>query len=330
MFNKVPKAVVTDGDGAMREAIGTVFPGSLHRLYSWHLHQNACENVKNPKLLEDFKMLIYVNFTLEKFEEEWLKVIEKHGLNNNKWVRKVYDLKRMWDTFYFKDNFFGVITQPLFVKVLIPSLRESDTSKAEVLRSSAVGASCNKFNKATHKNPHNFVKNIEAIHHLAYQMERQDGAKLNIADISRVVHDPTVVKTKGLVPISQLEISCILLKKRNLPLRVMEIQGIKLTLNLESLNHSKDVTVSVHGKSSSREVPLKVKKSNKKFKHNDVVKLTQESLNDRDYLDGTNADAKHDLKTMHDLNQVIYHNRAANKNFRQMHNDQRFTGMFQY
>ncbi|KAJ1410828.1 FAR1-related protein [Sesbania bispinosa] len=306
MFNKVPKAVVTDGDGAMREAIWTVFPGSLHKLYSRHLHQNACENVKNPKLLEDFKMLIYVNFTLEKFEEEWLKVIEKHGLNNNK--SEVGNLVTM------KMNKFG--SPDILYVVLYDKFVEGDTSKADVLRSSAVGASCNKFNKATHKNPHNFVKNIEAIHHLAYQMERQDGAKLNIADISRVVHDPTVIKTKGAA--------------RESKKKYEEKEMLIPTLNLESLNHSKDVTVSVHGKSSSREVPLKVQKSNKKFKHNDVVKLTQESLNDRDYLDGTNADVKHDVKTMHDLNQVIYHNRVANKNFKQMHNDQRFTGMFQY
>ncbi|KAJ1415156.1 MULE transposase domain [Sesbania bispinosa] len=89
MFNKVPKAVVTDGDGAMREAIRSVFPDSLHRLCSWHLHQNACENVKNLKFLEDFKKLIYANFTPEKFEQEWVHVIEKHGLSNNKWVRKI-------------------------------------------------------------------------------------------------------------------------------------------------------------------------------------------------------------------------------------------------
>ncbi|KAJ1416884.1 MULE transposase domain [Sesbania bispinosa] len=346
MFNKVPKAVVTDGDGAMRKAIRTVFPGSFHRLCSWHLHQNACENVKNLKFLEDFKKIIYANFTPEKFEQEWLRVVEKHGLNNNKWVRKVYDMKRIWATTYFRENFFAGIrttsiyeasdykstyTQPLLTIALekyevqacnvyiknkffvvrkeiekvaalnmidrlfesiglpcphifcamkheqiesIPSslickrwtkfakvdhtsaiyAEAGDTSRNELLRSGVVVAACNRLNKVAHKNAHNFVKNIEAIHHLADRLERQDGAKVNIAEISKVVRDPTIVKTKGAphkskkmmkkkgnapivsvqdtqlghVPSSQLEISCTLLKKRNLLWRVVEIQGIKL------------------------------------------------------------------------------------------------------
>ncbi|KAJ1378466.1 FAR1 DNA-binding domain [Sesbania bispinosa] len=159
---------------------------------------------------------------------------------------------------------------------------DGDTSKKEVLRSGAVGAACNRLNKAAHKNPHNFVKNVEDIDHLADQMERQDGADLKIGDISRVVRDPTIVKTKG--------------------------------APRKSVNHS------VHGKSSSGQV----QKCNKKAKHDDVVKLTQESVNDRHCGDGTNAHLKQDL------NKVIYENRGGNEDFTQMHNDQRVHVVPQY
>ncbi|GAU51962.1 hypothetical protein TSUD_417480, partial [Trifolium subterraneum] len=41
MKGKQPKAVVTDGDGAMREAIKQIFTESTHRLCAWHLNKNA-------------------------------------------------------------------------------------------------------------------------------------------------------------------------------------------------------------------------------------------------------------------------------------------------
>ena len=109
MSNKHPKAVVTDGDGAMREAIKEVFPNATHRLCAWHLHRNACENVKHPQFLEDFKSLIYGNFTPTQFEDLWKEVKTKHGLSSNKWVSKTYENKEMWATAYLRDTFFGHI-----------------------------------------------------------------------------------------------------------------------------------------------------------------------------------------------------------------------------
>lgn len=83
MGNKQPKVVVTDGDGAMREAIKHVFPKSCHRLCAWHLHKNACENVKRVPFLEDFKKAMYSHFTPEEFEDFWSKMVAKHGLEGN-------------------------------------------------------------------------------------------------------------------------------------------------------------------------------------------------------------------------------------------------------
>lgn len=69
MKGKHPKAVMTDGDRAMREAIKHVFPNSTHRLCSWHLNKNAGENVKSTEFLECFKKAMYKNFTKDEFEE---------------------------------------------------------------------------------------------------------------------------------------------------------------------------------------------------------------------------------------------------------------------
>ncbi|KAJ1378725.1 Zinc finger, CCHC-type superfamily [Sesbania bispinosa] len=109
MFNKHPTAVVTNGDGAMRDAIKVVFPNACHRLCGWHLNKNACENVKNPKFLDDFKKAMYSNFTPNQFEEFWEEMVSKHGLQGNRWVMKTYDMKEMWATAYLRDKFFARI-----------------------------------------------------------------------------------------------------------------------------------------------------------------------------------------------------------------------------
>nr|KYP33193.1 Protein FAR1-RELATED SEQUENCE 5 [Cajanus cajan] len=109
MGNKHPKTVVTDGDGAMREAIKHVFPDTCHRLCAWHLHKNACENVKSSAFLMDFKKAMYSDFTREEFEDFWMNMVEKHGLVGNKWVSKTYENRSSWATAYFRDIFFGRI-----------------------------------------------------------------------------------------------------------------------------------------------------------------------------------------------------------------------------
>jgi zinc finger SWIM domain-containing protein 3 len=55
MGKKLPKAVVTDGDGSMREAIKAVLPSTRHRLCAWHSNKNAMDNVKNSTFLDGFK-----------------------------------------------------------------------------------------------------------------------------------------------------------------------------------------------------------------------------------------------------------------------------------
>ncbi|CAH9103729.1 unnamed protein product [Cuscuta europaea] len=91
MGNKHPNAVVTDSDGAMREAIKHVFPSAFHRLCAWHLHKNACENVKIPLFLKDFKTVMYANFTRDRFETFWKDMVVQHGLEGNSWVLKTYN-----------------------------------------------------------------------------------------------------------------------------------------------------------------------------------------------------------------------------------------------
>ncbi|XP_020231066.1 protein FAR1-RELATED SEQUENCE 5 [Cajanus cajan] len=104
-----PKGVVTDGDGAMREAIRQVFPMATHRLCAWHLQKNACQNVKNCKFLADFKKAMYGKFTPEKFETFWKEMVSKNQLEGNNWILQTYEKRCMWANAYLRDKFFAGI-----------------------------------------------------------------------------------------------------------------------------------------------------------------------------------------------------------------------------
>ncbi|GAU51315.1 hypothetical protein TSUD_412750 [Trifolium subterraneum] len=85
MQNKYPKGVVTDRDGAMREAIKQIFPDANHR------------------------KSMFTNFTPEEFEEFWSNLLKDTGLESNAWVAKTYENKLLWATAYLREKFFGRI-----------------------------------------------------------------------------------------------------------------------------------------------------------------------------------------------------------------------------
>ncbi|XP_072056873.1 protein FAR1-RELATED SEQUENCE 5-like [Arachis hypogaea] len=109
MGGKSPKAVITDEDLAMRDAIKNVLPDATHRLCGWHLQRNACENIKNPNFLRDFKCLIYDNNDQRDFDQRWIAILDKHNLLGSTWMEKTYETREMWSHCFLQDKFFGYI-----------------------------------------------------------------------------------------------------------------------------------------------------------------------------------------------------------------------------
>ncbi|XP_057720201.1 protein FAR1-RELATED SEQUENCE 5-like [Arachis stenosperma] len=109
MGGKSPKAVITDGDLAMRDAIKNVLLDETHRLCGWHLQRNACENIKNPNFLRDFKCLIYDNNDQREFDRRWAAILDKHNLVGSTWMEKTYETRAMWSHCFLRDKFFGYI-----------------------------------------------------------------------------------------------------------------------------------------------------------------------------------------------------------------------------
>ncbi|QHO49624.1 Protein FAR1-RELATED SEQUENCE [Arachis hypogaea] len=109
MGGKSPKVVITDGDLAMRDAIKNVLPDATHRFCGWHLQRNACENIKNPNFLRDFKGLIYDNNDHRDFDRRLAAILDKHNLIRSTWMEKTYETGAMWSHCFLRDKFFGYI-----------------------------------------------------------------------------------------------------------------------------------------------------------------------------------------------------------------------------
>ncbi|KAL3840675.1 hypothetical protein ACJIZ3_025266 [Penstemon smallii] len=110
MGGKVPEAVLTDQDAAMRAAIVSEFGGTRHRICSWHLCRNVRKNIKNSAFCNDFCSLMERKCSIEDFELSWSDIVEKHNLSDNKWVADTYEIRERWAEAYFRDKFMSMMT----------------------------------------------------------------------------------------------------------------------------------------------------------------------------------------------------------------------------
>ncbi|KAK3229785.1 hypothetical protein Dsin_001666 [Dipteronia sinensis] len=83
IHGKCPISVVTDGDKAMSKAIRLVMPTAVRRLCSWHLERNVQTNVGDSGFTQAYTHLMLTYMTELEFESEWLKVIDRFGLQHN-------------------------------------------------------------------------------------------------------------------------------------------------------------------------------------------------------------------------------------------------------
>ncbi|ESR41773.1 hypothetical protein CICLE_v10013892mg, partial [Citrus x clementina] len=107
MEGKHPKAVLTDGDKAMRKAISTTLPQSIHRLCCWHLERNAQSNVGRTEFTADFKDCMLYTKDHQDFQDKWDAMVRKHQVESNEWVKKMYVDRNLWAEPYFKWQFLG-------------------------------------------------------------------------------------------------------------------------------------------------------------------------------------------------------------------------------
>nr|GEX19876.1 hypothetical protein [Tanacetum cinerariifolium] len=124
---KQPTMVVTNQDGAMKKAIEAVPTESTHRLCTWHIMQKVpakiCPEIYDETdFKEHFGKLVW-NMFMEplEFEGKRSKLVEDFGLQNHKWMTKMFDLRHIWLLAYF-------IHSPLFGLMRTTSRSESENT----------------------------------------------------------------------------------------------------------------------------------------------------------------------------------------------------------
>ncbi|KAK9740054.1 hypothetical protein RND81_03G007800 [Saponaria officinalis] len=104
MGRKEPQIIITDQDPAIRNAVPTVFKTARYRFCLWHIMNKVADKIDIITRKEtDFLS------RLNGFEIKWNEVITKFGLDDNRWLSTMFDIKEYWIPAYFRDMSMGNI-----------------------------------------------------------------------------------------------------------------------------------------------------------------------------------------------------------------------------
>ncbi|XP_042958025.1 protein FAR-RED IMPAIRED RESPONSE 1-like [Carya illinoinensis] len=112
MNGKAPKAIITDQDRAMKNAIACVFPQTRHRYCLWHIMRKLPEKLGshakfNTGLKTDIQTALYDSQTTTEFEERWAFLLANYDLVGNKWLQSLYEERSFWVPAYLKSVFWA-------------------------------------------------------------------------------------------------------------------------------------------------------------------------------------------------------------------------------
>ncbi|KAJ9556487.1 hypothetical protein OSB04_011101, partial [Centaurea solstitialis] len=114
MFSKHPKAIITDQDKAMGNAIKKVFPSTRHRYCAWHIRKHELEHLRSfmaryDDFAETYRKWVKSD-TVEEFESQWEVVCHKYNLQSSAWMTNMYDQRKFWVKAFLKDVFLAGMT----------------------------------------------------------------------------------------------------------------------------------------------------------------------------------------------------------------------------
>uniref|UniRef100_A0A7N0VLE0 SWIM-type domain-containing protein n=2 Tax=Kalanchoe fedtschenkoi TaxID=63787 RepID=A0A7N0VLE0_KALFE len=114
MHSKPPKAIITDQDMAIRNAVKSVFPDARHRFCAWHIKKHVLEHIQPFRIrYKDFVDAYYKwmkSKSPKEFEDGWKILNEKYEIGEKGWLPTMYRDRRYWVKCYLKDTFFAGMT----------------------------------------------------------------------------------------------------------------------------------------------------------------------------------------------------------------------------
>ncbi|XWS53551.1 hypothetical protein CRYUN_Cryun10bG0011000 [Craigia yunnanensis] len=101
MKGKAPQTLLTDQNMWLKEAIAIEMPETKHAFCIWHIISKFSDwfSLLLGSRYDDWKSDFYRLYSLkllEDFEEEWMEMIDKYGLHDNKHIISLYALRTFW------------------------------------------------------------------------------------------------------------------------------------------------------------------------------------------------------------------------------------------
>ncbi|VFQ68279.1 unnamed protein product [Cuscuta campestris] len=123
MEEKEPVSMITNQDSVVCNAVKVVFPNVRHRLCIWHILKNFPENLpvvdnKYKEFKRELKVLIQTSLSRAHYDEQWLEMINKYGLQGNEWLQNLFHIREEWVPVFTVDTFFAGMQASQLVKTV--------------------------------------------------------------------------------------------------------------------------------------------------------------------------------------------------------------------
>ncbi|XP_042982391.1 protein FAR1-RELATED SEQUENCE 5-like isoform X1 [Carya illinoinensis] len=107
-----PRAIITDQDRAMKNAIAIVFPQSRHRFCLWHILKKVPEKLSSYSAYKSgmknaLMKCVYDTQNVAEFESAWEQLISTYKLEENAWLKSLYTEREHWVPAFLKDTFWA-------------------------------------------------------------------------------------------------------------------------------------------------------------------------------------------------------------------------------
>jgi hypothetical protein len=114
MKGRAPRAIITDQDRAMKNAIKKVFPYARHRFCLWHILKKLPEkfgsNSQYKAIKSAIRSCVYNSQTCDEFDAKWQSVLECYNLEENAWLQDLYSERSFWVPAYLNSIFWAGMT----------------------------------------------------------------------------------------------------------------------------------------------------------------------------------------------------------------------------
>ncbi|XP_050157451.1 protein FAR1-RELATED SEQUENCE 5-like [Malus sylvestris] len=112
MGGRHPITIITNQDLAMKGAIAKVFPNTHHRLCLWHIKKKFAEKLshvyfKKSKFKIEMKKCTRKTYKIDDFEVKWKALMKEYGLENDEWLKSLYEMRSSWVPVYNRRIFFA-------------------------------------------------------------------------------------------------------------------------------------------------------------------------------------------------------------------------------